>query len=76
MRTDVTDAAKELFIELNRTRTDPATPDELRLAKENALRSLPGNFETVSETAGLMPDIFTYALPVSYYRLYRRSLRR
>ena len=69
VRTDVTGpAAKELFIELNRMRTDPATPDELRLAKENALRSLPGNFETVSETAGLMSDIFTYALPVSYYQ--------
>jgi zinc protease len=69
VRTDVTGpAAKELFTELNRMRTDPATPDELRLAKENALRSLPGNFETVSETAGLMSDIFTYALPVNYYQ--------
>ena len=69
VRTDVTGpAAKELFVELNRMRTDPATADELRLAKENALRSLPGNFETVSETAGLMSDIFTYGLPVNYYQ--------
>ncbi len=41
VRTDVTGpAARELFAELNRMRADPATPDELRLAKENALRSL------------------------------------
>ncbi len=52
VRTDVTGpAGRELFAELNRMRTDPATEDELRLAKENALRSLPGNFETVADTA-------------------------
>jgi zinc protease len=69
VRTDVTGpAARELFGELNRMRTDPATTDELRLAKENALRSLPGNFETVADTVGLMSEIFTYKLPVNYYQ--------
>jgi zinc protease len=69
VRTDVTGpAARELFAELNRMRTDPATEDELRLAKENALRSLPGNFETVKDTAGLMSEIFTYGLAVNYYQ--------
>jgi zinc protease len=69
VRTDVTGpAARELFGELNRMRTDPATTDELRLAKENALRSLPGNFETVADTVGLMSEIFTYKLAVNYYQ--------
>jgi zinc protease len=69
VRTDVTGpAARELFAELNRMRTDPATDDELRLAKENALRSLPGNFETVKDTAGRMSEIFTYGLAVNYYQ--------
>ncbi len=69
VRTDVTGpAARELFAELNRMRTDPATEAELRLAKENALRSLPGNFETVNETAGLMSEIFTYGLALDYYQ--------
>jgi zinc protease len=69
VRTDVTGpAARELFAELNRMRTDPATDDELRLAKENALRSLPGNFETVNDTAGRMAEIFTYGLAVNYYQ--------
>jgi zinc protease len=69
VRTDVTGpAARELFVELNRMRTDPATDDELRLAKENALRSLPGHFETAAATAELMSEIFTYGLPVNYYQ--------
>jgi zinc protease len=38
------------------------------LAKENALRSLPGNFETVNDTAGRMAEIFTYGLAVNYYQ--------
>jgi zinc protease len=69
VRTDVTaPAAKELFGELNRIRTDPPTAAELKLAEDNALRSLPGQFETVQETTALMGDIFTYSLPVDYYR--------
>jgi zinc protease len=69
VRTDVTGpAARELFAELNRMRTDPATDAELRLGKENALRSLPGNFETVNETGALMSEIFTYGLPLDYYQ--------
>jgi zinc protease len=69
VRTDVTGpAARELFVELNRMRTDPATVDELRLSKDNALRSLPGSFETATATAELMSEIFTYGLPVDYYQ--------
>ena len=74
VRTDVTGpAGRELFAELNRMRTDPATEDELRLAKENALRSLPGNFETVADTAQLMSEIFIYGLPVNYYQTLPRQ---
>jgi zinc protease len=69
VRTDVTaPAAKELFAELNRIRTDPPTAAELKLAEDNALRSLPGQFETVQATTGLMSEIFTYSLPVTYYQ--------
>ncbi len=69
VRTDVTaPAAKELFIELNRIRTDPPNSSELKLAQDNALRSLPGEFETVHETNGLIADLFTYTLPNNYYQ--------
>jgi zinc protease len=68
VRTDVTaPATRELFNELNRIRTDPPTPAELKLAEDNGLRSLPGQFETVKDTAGLMSGIFTYGLPNDYY---------
>ncbi len=70
VRTDVTaPAARELFNELNRIRTDPPTAAELKLAREGELRSLPGHFETVAATSNLIADLFTYQLPDNYYRL-------
>jgi zinc protease len=69
VRTDVTGlAAKELFSELNRIHTDPPTPEELKLAKDNALRSLPGSFETVDGESGLMAELFVYGLPNDYFQ--------
>jgi zinc protease len=69
VRTDVTaPAAKELFSELNRMRTDPPTPAELKLAEDSELHSLPGQFETVDETARLIADVFVYNLPTNYYQ--------
>jgi zinc protease len=68
VRTDVTaPALKELFAELERIHTDPATPEELKLAKDNALRSLPGEFETVGSETGLMAELFVYGLPNDYF---------
>jgi zinc protease len=69
VRTDVTGpAARELFSELNRIHTDPATPEELKLAKDNALRSLPGSFETVGNESALMAELFVYGLPNDYFQ--------
>ena len=69
VRTDVTaPAARELFSELNNIHTVPATPAELKLAKDNALRSLPGDFETVGNEAGLMAHLFVYNLPLDYFQ--------
>jgi zinc protease len=69
VRTDVTGpAARELFSELNRIHTDPATPDELKLAKDNALRTLPGEFETVTNESALMSQLFVYGLPNDYFQ--------
>jgi zinc protease len=68
VRTDVTaPAARELFAELNRIHTDPASAEELKLAKDNALRSLPGSFETVGNETGLMAELFVYGLPNDYF---------
>jgi len=69
VRTDVTGpATRELFAELNRIHTDPATPDELKLAKDSSLRSLPANFETVGNETGLMAELFVYSLPTDYFQ--------
>ena len=69
VRTDVTaPAARELFSELDRIHTDPATPEELKLAKDHALRSLPGEFETVGSESGLMAQLFVYNLPNDYFQ--------
>lgn len=69
VRTDVTGpAARELFSELNRIHTDPATTDELKLAKDNALRTLPGEFETVTNESALMSQLFVYGLPNDYFQ--------
>ncbi len=69
VRTDVTaPAVKELFAELDRIHTEQASPEELKLAKDNALRSLPGSFETVGNEVGLMGELFVYNLPNDYFQ--------
>jgi len=71
VRTDVTGpAVHELFSELDRIRTTPLSGDELAMSKDHLIRSLPGDFETVEQTNGKMADIFTYQLPLDYYRAY------
>ncbi len=68
VRTDVTGpAAKELFSELGKIHTEAATAEELKLAKDNALRSLPGSFATVSDEIGLMGELYVYGLPNDYF---------
>lgn len=69
IRTDVTGpAARELFSELDRIRTDPPTAEELKLSRQYALKSLPGQFETDDAISRQIGDLFVYRLPVDYYR--------
>jgi zinc protease len=69
VRTDVTaPAAKELFAELNRIRTEPLSTDELKMAKDSVIRSLPGDFESLNSVTAGVGNIWTYSLPLDYYR--------
>jgi zinc protease len=69
VRTDVTaPAARELFAELERIHTDPATPAELKLAKDFSLHSLPGRFETAGDQTAQMAELFVYGLPNDYFQ--------
>lgn len=68
VKTDVTaPAAKELLLELNRMISEPATPGELKMAKDALVQSLPALFETTAATAGAMSSIFIYNRPLDYY---------
>ena len=69
VRTDVTaPAVREIYNELRAMRAAPVTQDELSLAKDALARSLPGQFETLSSTAGSSAQLFVHGLPLDYYR--------
>jgi zinc protease len=69
VRSDVTaPAVRELFKELDRIRTEPLSTDELRMAKDSIIRSLPGGFESTGTIANGIGDLWIYQLPLDYYR--------
>ena len=69
VRGDVTGPSiEEILKEVTKIRDSGVTPDELKLAKESIVRSLPANFETTGSTAGTMASIYLYDLPLDYYQ--------
>ena len=67
VRTDVTaPALSETAKELVRIR-DGVTPDELTLAKDAIVRSLPAQFETSGRVTATTSNLFIYGLPLDYY---------
>jgi len=68
IRTDVTaPAVSEIFKEVRRMAEAPLTDEELSLAKDSLVRSLPGEFETISRAASSFSDLFIYDLGLDYY---------
>lgn len=68
IRTDVTaPAVHEVFNELERIRATAPTADELKLAKGAFSQSLAGLFESSSQTANTVGELFTYDFPLDYY---------
>jgi zinc protease len=68
MKTDVTKAAtKELIGELRRIQTEPPTAEELKMARDASMQSIPAEFETTNATAGAMASIFLYDRPLDYF---------
>jgi len=59
---------EEILKEVTKIRDAGVTADELKLAKESIVRSLPANFETSGSTAGTMASIYMYDLPLDYYQ--------
>src|SRR5438105_2038941 len=69
IRTDVTaPAVHEVFKELDGIRSAPLSADELKLAKGAFSLSLAGLFETSAQTASTVGELFTYDLPLDYYK--------
>ncbi|MCU1321857.1 MAG: peptidase domain protein [Acidobacteriaceae bacterium] len=68
VKTDVTAAAaKEMMFEIKRIQTEPPTPEELKMAKDARVQSIPAQFETTAATAAAMSAIFLYDRPLDYY---------
>jgi len=67
VRTDVTaPALSEIAKELAKMR-EGTTPDELKLAKDANIRSIPAQFETSGRVTGTTTNLFLYDLPLDYY---------
>ena len=69
VRADVTGpSVDEVLKEVTKMRDAGVTNDELKMAKDSMIRSLPANFETTFSTAGTMAQIYLYDLPLDYYQ--------
>jgi zinc protease len=67
VRTDVTGpAVSEIMKELNRIRDSELSAEELALAKDSLVRSLPSEFETSGRVAASTTDIYVYDLGLDY----------
>ena len=68
VRSDATGpSVQEILKEVTKMRDSGITADELKLARESTIRSIPSNFETSSTTAGTIASIYMYDLPLDYY---------
>jgi zinc protease len=68
VRTDVTaPAVSEILKEIRGIAEKPLSDDELALAKDGQIRSLPGRFETTQQLVSSFASVFTYDLGADYY---------
>ena len=68
VRTDVTaPSVSEIMKELKRMNEAPVTTEELTLARESIVRSLPADFETSAVAASVLSGLYVYDLGLDYY---------
>jgi zinc protease len=68
IRTEVTaPAVTEIFKEIRAIRDKPPAGDELALAKDSLVRSLPAQFETSGRVTASTSNIYLYDLGLDYY---------
>ena len=69
VRADVSAAAvREILAQLGRAGTAPLTAEELQRARGSLTRSLPALFESNGAIGTSFGDLFTYDLPLDYFR--------
>ena len=69
VRTDVTGpAVTEIMKELRGIRENPPAGEELSLAKDSLVRSLPAQFETSGRVTASTSNIYIYDLGLDYYQ--------
>jgi zinc protease len=75
VRTNVTGpAVAETFKELARMQNEPVTGEELMLARESLIRSLPGSFETTLSTVFTFAGLYVYDLGLDYYAKFPQEI--
>jgi zinc protease len=75
VRTDVTaPAVTEILKEVKRIRDTALTPDELALAKDSLVRSLPSDFQTGARVTASTAGIYIYDLGLDYFSKYPSKL--
>ena len=69
VRTDVTGrAVEEILREIALMRDEEPSAEELTRARDSIAQSLPGSFETTSQTASTIGQLFVHGLADDYYR--------
>jgi zinc protease len=75
VRTDVTGASvTEIFKEIERMVSAPPVDDELALARDSLVRSLPGEFETSRRVVSSYANVYTYDLGLDYFTKYPQQI--
>jgi zinc protease len=75
IRTDVTaPAVTEILKEVRRIRETALTPEELALAKDSIVRSLPSDFQTSERVTASTAGIYIYDLGLEYFSQYPSRL--
>ncbi len=64
------DAIGELLGEVERLRTEPPTEEEMRLAKNALVLSLPRQFETVHQVTAKQARLVTFGVPLDFWTRY------
>jgi zinc protease len=68
-------AVKEIFSEFQRMRQQGVTAEELQLAKDNVIKSLPSRFETITAQSAAAEELFKNRLPADFFTMIPKNIK-